>query len=46
MTHYAQGLDSAAHYTCGTYSSWNIVARLTVAAALGDRQVWHDAMYG
>lgn len=42
----AQGLDACAHYFCGNHNSWNIVARLAVATALGDRRVLHDALYG
>jgi hypothetical protein len=46
LTSRAQGLDGNPHYFCGNHNTWNIVARLAVGAALGDRQTIHDAFYG
>ncbi|MEI7436537.1 MAG: heparinase II/III family protein, partial [bacterium] len=46
LTEKNQGLDACGHMFCSNYNSWNIVARLTVASALGDQRGIHDALYG
>ena len=39
-------IDAQPHYACGNHNTWGIAATLSVAAALGDRQGIHDALYG
>jgi hypothetical protein len=34
------------HRTCGNHNTWAIASLVATAAALGDRQALHDALYG
>lgn len=38
--------DANMHRTCSNHNTWSLAGRLAVAAARGDRQGIHDALYG
>lgn len=40
------GADRNPHVACNNQSSFHMLCRLSAGAALGDRQVVHDALYG
>lgn len=42
----AEVSNRCGHRTCGNHHSWNLVANLTAAMALGDRQRVHNSLYG
>jgi len=39
-------IDGVPHRTCGNHNTWALASRIATAAALGDRQELHDALYG